>query len=386
MYPSASCTIKSETAIRKLFKWLAGNYWYGFKLTAWVYRCEFPEGELLDCSDVSCFEQPLHLEKFLLIKDSLLIRPTPVVPSISPSASGTISMPVTHNHVGAYNNAVINNQEVVLESSTNSTAFVSSRKVDQSIGYGQVASPSSPIPGWNENMVLQQRLQHYAYQMLRNHRPAQEGPVWSPYILTNAAVYAAPLDTIGPAFAAYPVCNLPAAVPLAIPYPDYYANPDGTPVNTTQGVVPVDESRAVLVRNINHRASLEEIKAHLNPAGLIEHCDKAISRHDARKCTARITFGTPRDAKEAVRRFNDTDFMGRRIMIDIAKDDSTAERLQSLSEASLTENTPLVSKTKGRVIIADGSEEHLLLEQTQSDSSRKKGKNKIKRKQGVQVM
>lgn len=342
-----------------------------------------PEGNLLYESDVSCFDRPVRLEQYSPIKDSILLRLPHMLPPV-PCAASSTSVLGTESHMRRVSNAAAGNemydsQTMVFVPSITTSVSSSFSGVNQSIGYGQVPSPLSSTNGSNNSVVAQQRLQQYAYQMLRNHRPTQEGPVWSPYVLTSPIMYTAPRITAATSFTAYPVSNMPAATAPAIPYPGFHANPDGTPINTTQGAFSIDESRAVLVRNINHRASLQELKAHFQLAGIIKQCDKAVSHKDVRKCTAKVTFCTAREAKEAVSRFNDTEFMGRRIMIDITKGDSTAERPRSISETSSTETSPLSSKRKGGVIIADGSEPPPLLEAVHSESSGKKGKRKEKR-------
>ncbi|MCJ1389280.1 hypothetical protein MMC18_002136 [Xylographa bjoerkii] len=378
-------------------EWLAGNFWHGSQLTAWLYVYEHGEGKLLSDNGVTSFSQPINLESISPIKELFLLRLPVMAPPMTPPPmpSPVATMLGCQDQSGRYSG----NQPAISHSYNSSSvmyvvpmspampsAYGSSNSV---AAYGQMPGPSTMTAVAGQSMGAQQKLQHYAYQMSRNHRPSQNGPVWSPYVLSPAssAVYTTPAIVTATTHVGYStapattypivygISGLPAAT---TPYPGYHANPDGTLVNTTQGAVPVNESRAVLVRNINHRADPEDVKVHFSSAGVIQHCDIGISRKDRRKCTAKIVFSNAQEAKAAVNRFNGTGFFGRLISTEVAKDDSPGERSRTVSEASLTEPVPTSPQGRGGSgpLIVDGSEEDSVYEVTQPQGSRKKGKAK----------
>ena len=289
-----------------------------------------------------------------------------------------------HNVQHSYNSS--NVVFVAPMSPTMSSAFGGT---NPAAAYGQLPSPLSMTAVSGQTMGAQQKLQQYAYQMLRNHRPSQNGPVWSPFVLSpaNSVIYTDSGITTGTSHVGYPTApvtaypiayNMPSITTTTTLYPGYHANPDGTLVNTTQGAVSVDESRAVLVRNINHRASPEDVKAHFSSTGVIQNCDISISRKDRRKCTAKIVFSTAKEAKTAASHFNSTEFFGRLISTEVAKDDSSTEHCRTASEASLTELVPISPRARGvsGPLIVDGSEEDSVHEVALPPTSTKKGKSK----------
>ena len=279
-----------------------------------------------------------------------------------------------------------NSSNVIYVAPMNPTMAATYGNSSSAVAYGQSCGPLT-LPG--QTMGTQQRLQQYAYQMSRNHRPSQNGPVWSPYVLspTSSVVYtttAIATATSHVGYATAPITAYPVAYGMSgmtanvTPYLGYHENPDGTLVNTTQGAVPVDESRAILVRNINHRATPDDVKAYFSAIGVISHCEIGISRKDRRKCTAKIVFSNAQEAKAAANRFNGTEFFGRLISTEVAKDDSPAERSRTVSEASLTELVPVSPRARGGSgpLIVDGSEEDAVYEASQPKASRKKGKGR----------
>ncbi|MCJ1402480.1 hypothetical protein MMC11_005700 [Xylographa trunciseda] len=391
-FPSASCSFRQEKVCKKLFKWLAGNFWHGSQLTAWLYVYEHEEGKLLSNNGVTSFCQPIDLETISPIKESFLLRVPVIAPSVTPPIANMLDY---HNQRGRYSGNSLTiphsyNSSSVIYVAPTSPAMPSAYDSNSSTrAYGQIPGPLTLTALSGQSMGTQQSLQQYAYQMSRNHRPSQNGPVWSPYVLSPASsmVYTTPSIATATTHAGYstaPATAYPVAYGMSSPtatitsYPGYHANPDGTLVNTTQGAVSVDESRAVLVRNINHRADLEDIKAHFSRAGVIQHCDIGISRKDRRKCTAKIVFSDAQAAKAAAHRFNGTEFFGRLISTEVAKDDSPAERNRTVSEASLTELVPISPRARGGSgpLIVDGSEEDPIYEAAQPQASKKKGKSK----------
>ena len=408
-FPSASCSFRQEKVCKKLFsssyfsvfrqkgltrilEWLAGNFWHGSQLTAWLYIYEHGEGKLLSDNGVTSFSQPINLESISPIKESFLLR----VPVLAPPMTLPVATMLDYQQQsGRYpgNQPALshsyNSSDVIYAAPISLTTPSLYDSSSSAAAYGQSSGPLALTAVSDQSMGTQQRLQQYAYQMSRNHRPSQNGPVWSPYVLSSASslVYTTTAIATATSYVDYPTAPV-TAYPVAYgisglpatmtPYLGYHENPDGTLVNTTQGAVPVDESRAVLVRNINHRADPEDVKAYFSSVGVIEHCDIGISRKDRRKCTAKIVFSNAREAKAAANRFNGTEFFGRLISAEVAKDDSPAERSRTVSEASLTELVPISPRARGGSgpLIVDGSEEDTVYEASQPRASRKKGNSK----------
>ena len=202
-----------------------------------------------------------------------------------------------------------------------------------------------------------------------NHVPGQNGEVFHAISATSSTTWANPSLTTAVPYNRYDTPLLqanPTAYTMPVGFMDttpahpYHANPDGILVNTTQGVIQVNGSRAVLVRNLNHRASPEDIRMHFSAVGLLQHCDISTSRKDKRKCTVRLTFSTAQEAKEAVKRFNNTSFIGRNISLEVAKDDSIhGNRRTNEALAILTGTT--ANSGQGPVIV-NGNDEDLLQE------------------------
>ncbi|MCJ1378209.1 hypothetical protein MMC17_001305 [Xylographa soralifera] len=391
-FPSASCSFRQEKVCKKLFKWLAGNFWHGSQLTAWLYIYEHGKGKLLSDNGFTNFSQPINLESISPIKESFLLRVPVLAPPMTLPVSTMLDYP---NQSGRYSGNLsaishsYNSSNVIYVAPMSSTIPSAYGSSSSAAAYGQTSGPLTSTAVSGQSMGTQQGLQQYAYQMSRNHRPSQNGPVWSPYVLSPATsvVYTTTAIATATSHVSYPAAPV-TAYPVAYgmsgltatttPYPGYHENPDGTLVNTTQGAVPVDESRAVLVRNINHRADPEDVKAYFSSVGVVEHCDIGINRKDRRKCTAKIVFNNAEEAKAAATRFNGTEFFGRLISTEVAKDNSPAERSRTVSEASLTELASVSPRARGGSgpLIVDGSEEDTAYEASRSRSSRKKGKGK----------
>ena len=334
----------------------------------------------------------MNLESISPIKESFLLR----VPVLAPP----MTLPVATLLAYQNQNSRYSGDQPAVSHSYNSSNIIYAAPVRPTVpgaygssgsaaAYGQSSGPLTLTVMPGQSMGAQQRLQQYADQMSRNHRPGQNGPVWSPYVLSPASsvVYTTTAIATATSHVGYPTSPV-TAYPVAYgmsgltttmtPYLGYHENPDGTLVNTTQGAVSVDESRAVLVRNINHRADPEDVKAYFSPVGVIEQCDIGISRKDRRKCTAKIVFSNAQEAKAAAHQFNGTEFFGRLISTEVAKDDSPAERSRTVSEASLTEMVPISPRARGGSgpLIVDGSEEDVVHEAAQPRASRKKGNGK----------
>lgn len=181
--------------------------------------------------------------------------------------------------------------------------------------------------------------------------------------------------------------DMSIASPTAMPSHSYHYNPDGTLVNTTQGVIPVNKSRAVMIRSLNHRASPEDVREYFSSAGTIEHCDIRASRDEKKKCTATLAYKTAEEANAAVRRFDGTNFMGRRISAEVAKDDSAVDSsswraisdvvVRRTSEATAAYSVPRPTSKQGPLIV-NGSDDNPLHEEATSSSKTDKGKGKEK--------
>ena len=267
------------------------------------------------------------------------------------------------------------------------------------IDYMQAPVVQSPLLANGQlnhpNLALaQHNVAQCAYPVFRTDRSSQIGQVCSPFADYNLVIGTAPPTATSASHGAYNVAtvprytatySMPVASTSAVLNYSYHANPDGTLVNTTQGVIPVSESRAVVIRNLNHRASPEDVRVHFRSAGIIEHCDIGAPRNDKKKCTATITFRSAEEAKAAVRRFNGTKFMGRPISAEIAKDDSATDRCKAVSDVAVTRTEELtvprtVSRRKLRQgpLIVNGSDEDSVYEPATSSSQKSRGKGKEK--------
>ncbi|MCJ1286090.1 hypothetical protein MMC26_005433 [Xylographa opegraphella] len=377
-FPSASYSFREEKVCQKLFKWLAGNFWHGSQLTAWLFVCEHGESKLLSDMSVTSFSQPINLESISPIKESLLLR----IPVLAPPMNLPVTTMLDYQN---QNDRYSGNLPARLHSYNSSNPTYSTGS--SATAYGQSSGLSILTAVSGQSLAIQQRLQH-AHRMSRNHRPGQNGPVWSPYVHspTSAVVYtttAIAKTTIHMNYppasvATYPVTyGISGSTAIMTPYHDYHENPDRTLVNTIQGAVPVGESRAILVRNINHRASAEDVKAYFSSVGVIAHCEIGFGWKDKRKCTAKIVFSNAQEAIAAANRFNGVVFFGRLISTEVAKDDSTAERSRAASEALLSEIVPISPRVRcsSGPLIVDGSEE-VLYKASQPRASGKKGKGK----------
>ena len=106
----------------------------------------------------------------------------------------------------------------------------------------------------------------------------------------------------------------------------YHRNPDGTIVNTSNGTVPISLSRAVTVRNLNIKVTYMMVRNHFASVGPVELVDlKSSHGTNYKKRTAVVTYRSPTHARHAVERFNQTDWHGRHILVEVRKDDDTGE-------------------------------------------------------------
>lgn len=348
------------------------------------------------------FDEPQQLELISPIKDTSLLRPAPLMPSRSPNMSRTATVPPSPGRSRSYaftsghSSSMSNGYHSRSSSISTSSMYDSANNV---IDYMKVPLMQSPVLVGGQlnhpNLALaQQNVAHCAYQGFRNDRSGRIGQACSP-----SADYNLVLGTASPTAASamhrgYDVATVPryaatysmpvASTSATLDY-SYHANPDGTLVNTAQGVISVSESRAVVIRNLNHRASPEDVQVHFRPAGIIEHCDIGAPRNDKKKCTATITFRNAEEAKSAVRRFNGTKFQGRPISAEIAKDDSAIGRGRALSDVAATRTDELtVTRTVSRrkpgqgPLIVNGSDEGPVYEPATSSSQKSRGKEKDK--------
>ena len=328
----------------------------------------------------------MQLELISPIKDENLIRQVSYVPSACPpTARGSMTL---QSHSPAHSQTVRSSYSPQDFDSHSSSTHSHCPAASVGTVYGMSPSIMSNEPYYTSfssttTSTYQslpqspQILQQYALQAFMNHVPGQNGEVFNSISATNCTTWAAPSLTAVTPYNNYSTPLLPANPAAYItpaeftntvsPLP-YHANPDGILVNITQGAIQVNESRAVLVRNLNHRASPEDIRTHFSDVGFIHHCDISTSRKDKRKCTVRLTFSTAQEAKDAVKRFNNTSFMGRNIFAEVAKDDSVDSN-RSPDDAAATSTRTRANSGQGPVIV-NGSDEDPLQETPISPSQK----------------
>ncbi|MCJ1409148.1 hypothetical protein MMC19_003226 [Ptychographa xylographoides] len=244
----------------------------------------------------------------------------------------------------------------------------SGNMTNQNVTY-QLGHAPPPLRNTRHDVfMINEQLQQFAYQAFQCHRPSLNGPMSPSYMPMSPVVWTAPLMATATPHSGYlparatgyhmalgtPTTSSDPTTPFA-----YHANPNGSLVNTTQGTVHIDESRAVLIRNLNYRASLEDVRHFFSSAGRIEHCDIGASQKERKKCTARLRFVTAQEAKAAVAIFGSAKFMGRVITAEIAKDDSTIESGALGSNLASTElaSIPPKARSGSGPLIIDGSNE-----------------------------
>ena len=113
--------------------------------------------------------------------------------------------------------------------------------------------------------------------------------------------------------------------------PTYYANPNGALVNVAHGAHPV-RSRGVFVRNLPHHAKQKHLEDFFRSAGTITHC--VLNAKKKKISTAEVFFATEDEAKSAVKHFDGSTFLGRKIEVKL---NSTDEALESSDSAPNTE-------------------------------------------------
>ncbi|MCJ1251218.1 hypothetical protein MMC30_008449 [Trapelia coarctata] len=403
-YGRCACTIKDERAARKVCKWLHGNKWYGHNLSVALFHCKPGSTETIQLGHSSgAFEEPQELETISPIKDANLPQQAPLVPATSPSMSRTSTTDQSPGLPRSYtfssgSSISMSNPAYTFHSRSSSVSTTSMyESANNVIGYMPAHVMHSPTrasgQGNHPNLALaQQNLEQCAYQPFRNQRPGQIGSQsmdnslalrTAPPTVTTASLGGFTAATTPRYPATYSLPTASSGTPLNY---SYHANPDGTLVNTTQGVIPVNESRAVLIRNINHRASPEDVRVHFSSAGIIEHCDISATRTEKKKCTATLNFRSPDEAKAAVRRFNGTKFMGRPISVEVAKDDSAIRCSRAptdvagprTSETAAARTASRPTEGQGPLIVNGSDEDDPLYEPASSSAQKSKGKGKEK--------
>ena len=141
--------------------------------------------------------------------------------------------------------------------------------------------------------------------------------------------------------------------------PTYYANPNGALVNVAHGAYPV-RSRGVFVRNLPHHAKQKHMEDFFRSAGTITHC--VLNAKKKKISTAELFFTTEDEAKSAVKHYDGSTFLGRKIEVKL---NSTDEAFESSDSAPGTE-PPLreeagTSSRPGPIIV-NGSGEGALTE------------------------
>lgn len=330
------------------------------------------------------------------------------MPSTSPTMSRTSTVIQSPGHPRLYtfssgSSISMSNPTHTFHSRSSSVSTASMYdSANNVIGYMPAAVMHSPTraggQGNHPNMALaQQNLEQCAYQPFSNQRLGQIGQIGSQSMDNSLLLRTAPPTVTTASHSGYTMATAPRypatfSMPMAsastAPSYLYHANPDGTLVNTTQGVIPVNESRAVLIRNINHRASPDDVRVHFSSAGIIEHCDISATRTEKRKCTATLNFRSADEAKTAVRRFNGTKFMGRPISVEVAKDDSAIRSTRAASDIAgavpRTSESPAArtacrsKEGQGPLIVNGSDEDDPLYEPANSSSQRGQGKGKGK--------
>jgi hypothetical protein len=374
--------------------YLKCSEWYGSRLT--VRLCK---GDKVLCQSViTPTDQPRRLELISPIKESMLLhqpQQPPIVPpmplqiagnsppyEVSSTVASFISSPIVPNAVHSPLSSVAT---TILYSGT---TRVTTAETQGMILANQAQNSMSP-------MMTPPVPQQYAFQTFQNHSFAgyseTQLPVTSSDTLQRIAHPITANDPYGGGYglistSTYPVSYNYPPPPTQPRYP-YHANPDGTLVNTTQGTVSMSESRAIVVRNLNFQATTEQIRAHFSSAGAVDVPDLATNRKEKKKCTRKITYDTAASARAAVAQFNGTDFQGRIISVEIAKDDSAIESNLGDSEQSLPEiaslslgksspiQGPSESKARSGPLIVNGSDEDMInsLERDVRQSGKEKG-------------
>ena len=97
------------------------------------------------------------------------------------------------------------------------------------------------------------------------------------------------------------------------------------------------ERRTILIRDMSHNATEQELQGLLNAQGLRSHCGYEIRRtENSRICYGFVTFPTASEAGEAVSKLHNYCFLERKLQVALGHDRVTVR--------------------KERPIIADGSE------------------------------
>ena len=384
--------IDLRTLINALVDSLAGNSWYGSCLTVSLFHGEHG---LVAIRNQSTFPQPLQMESVSPIIDKSLIRSSNVVPRtmmptlphsqlLSPRSPQMPTPTVTTHHAHRLSN---NGPDMLDSFSRHRSGSVQSQL--KQFARSAKTTPTSAVValvGQYAGISIEQ-LQDQACQIARLYQPSQDGQVWMNHTLAYSSLWTTSMIT--PSVTAFSSLQSPTVMPYPVTYPRlasfashppqphaYHTNPNGTVVNTSWGAIPINDSRAVLIRNLHHEATPQAIKAHFSTVGEPESCDINVNSSNRRKCSALLTFRTPEEARAAVSLFHGTKFLDREIQAEVAKEDNSAgEGRRTVSDASST-------RSGQGPIIANGSDgdpgESGSVGSPQSGRRREKGKGKGK--------
>ena len=345
---------------------IAGNSWYGSCLTVSLFH---GERGLVAIRNESMFPQPLQMESVSPIIDKSLIRSSNVVPRTimptiphyqlpSPRSPQIPTPAVTTHHTHRSSNSGL---EVLDSFSRHRSGSVQSQ-LKHFARSAKITPTSSVVAlvGQYAGITIEQ-LQDQACQIARLYQPSQDGQVWMNHTLAYSSLWNS--SVIPPSVTAFSGLQPQTVMPYPVTYTRlasfasppaqthaYHTNPNGTVVNTSWGTIPINDSRAVLIRNIHHEATPQAIKAHFATVGEPESCEINTNSSNRRKCSALLTFRTAEEARAAVSQFHSTKFLDREIQAEVAKEDNSASGgRRTLSDASST-------RSGQGPIIANGSD------------------------------
>ena len=371
---------------------LAGNSWYGSCLTVSLFHGEHG---LVAIRNQSMFPQPLQIEIVSPITDKSLIRSSIIVPrTVTPTLphfhlqsprSPQIPTPTVATH---HARCLSNSGPDMLDSFSRHRSGSVQSQLKQFARSAKITPASSVVAlvGQYAGMTVEQ-LQDQACQIARLYQPSQDGQVWMNHALVYSSLWTTSMIT--PSVAAFSGMQPPSVMPYPVTYTrlasfanpplqshPYHTNPNGTIVNTSHGAIPINDSRAVLIRNLHHEATPQAIKAHFSTIGEPESCEINVNSSNRRKCSALLTFRTAEEARAAVSQFHGTKFLDREIQAEVAKEDNSAGGgRRTVSDASST-------RSGQGPIIANGSDgdpgESGSVGSSQSGRRRERGREKGK--------
>lgn len=144
--------------------------------------------------------------------------------------------------------------------------------------------------------------------------------------------------------------------------PNYVSNTAGLPVNRSEGVVPT-EYRGIFVGGLDYSARSKDITSCFKHAGNIVKCDLQKDATTGKfKGNAIIQYTTAKEARTAVKMFNEQKFMGMRIKVRLDKDSvpvTTSPTSSTSSGSSSGSAAPSYemqqSRSNAQPIIVNGS-------------------------------